>query len=180
MNKKGMATFDLFGYIFLMFFAAVFLGIALFMFNYITDILSMNVDVGGANLGAVTNQTLGKMNVAFVNIADTMGILLLFGMVILMLLNAYFVGSKYPKIFMVIDFFLLIFAFITSVYLSQTYEIIINSTPLFELYIIDMSKTSTFILNLPWITSTLGVLIMILSYSGIRKDDKGDSDVYGY
>ena len=178
--KKGMATFELFLYIFLFFFAAIFLGVALFMFNQITDVLSIDVDVGQVNLREITNSTLGKMNTAFINMVDTMGILLLFGMILLMLFNAYFIGSQYPRIFIVLDIFILIFAFITAIYLSQIYEIYINSTPYFEFYITDMPLTSKFILKLPWITSTVGVLIMILSYSGIRKDDKGDVNVLGY
>lgn len=180
MNKKGMATFPLFLYIFLFFFTAIFLGIALFIFNITTDSLSVDVNIGQVNLQEVTNLTLGKMNTAFINTVDTMGILLLFGMIIFMLFNAYFISSQYPKLFFIIDIFILIFAFITAIYLSQMYELIINSTPYFDFYINDMPLTSKFILRLPLVVSAVGMLIMILSYAGFRKDDDKGVNVYGY
>ena len=172
MNKQGLAVMYLFLFVFIVFFFAIFLGLSLFGFNQINDALDRDVDVGQVNLQTINSQTFGQMNTGFVNNADLIGIVVLLMMSVAMILSGYFLGSKYPKLFIATDILILVFVFILAVYISQVYETFINSTDLFELYIDDIPKTSKFILNLPSIVGTLGALIMIFSYAGIRK--KGD------
>lgn len=180
MNKKGTAVLQLFIFVFAMFFIALFLGLTLWGFNLINDVFDQDVEVGQVNLGEVNALTFGKMNAGFIANADTIGIVILLGMCLLMVMNGYFFGYKYPKFFLAVDILILVFVFILSVYLSQVYEIFINSTDLFNLFIDDIPKTSTFILNLPTIIATVGALVMIVSYSGIRKfEQRREVNFYG-
>ena len=183
-NKKGSAIIWGFVVIFAALFMSIFLGLAVFGFNLLTETFGQDVDIGQVNLKDVTDATLGKLNTGFIQNADTIGILLLLGMCLLMIFNGYYVGSKNPKLFFVIDIFLLALFFIPSIYIAQVYETFIHSTDLFSnTYINVIPKTSKFMLNLPTIIGTVGVITMILSYAGIRKDDElagEDVNVLGY
>lgn len=180
MNKKGSVIIQLFIFVFAVFFIGLFLGLTLWGFNLVNDVLDQDVEVGQVNLGEINALTFGKINTGFIANADTIGIVVLLGMCLLMILNGYFFGSKYPKFFLAIDILILVFVFITSVYLSQVYEVFINSTTLFDLFKDDIPKTSKFILNLPTIIATIGSLIMIVSYSGLRKAEQNrGTNIYG-
>ena len=169
-NKSGMSTFFLFFFIFAAFFFAFFLGLGLWMFSLVNSALDQDVMVGQVNLQTINNQTFGAIYDGFLNSADTIGILVLLMMSFLMIVNAYFLSSDNPKLFLVADILILVFVFILAVYISQVYSIFINSSSLIsEVFIDDIPKPSTFILNLPSIVGTLGALIMIASYSGLRK-----------
>ena len=181
MNKKGSNIIQMFIFVFVAFFIAVFLGIALLSFNLIDDALDQDVEMGQVNLADINDLTFGKINLGFVANADTIGIIILLGMCLLMILNGYFFGSKYPKFFLALDILILVFVFMVSVYLSQVYELFIDSAALFDLFKDDIPKTSKFILNLPAIIGTLGALIMIVSYSGLKKQEQNRrADFYGY
>lgn len=172
--------FDMFLYLILFLVVAIMIGVLLIMFNNVNDVFDEDVDVGQVNLAEVNNQTFGRMNTAFINSADYIGVFLLFGMVLAMILNAYFLGSRYPKVFFVVDIFILLFAFILAVYVSRVYDTLIHSADIFSVFRDDLPKTSKFLLNLPVITTIVGIIIMIISYSSIKRDDKGAVNVYGY
>lgn len=178
-NKRGLGTVNMFIFIFAAFFMILFLGIVLFIFNQINAALDIDVDIGQVNLRDVNSETFGKINTGFVNNADVLGVMMLLGMSLLMILNGFFIGQKSPKIFLVIDILILVFVFITAVYLSQTYETFINSTSVLDLYIDDLPKSSKFILNLPLFVGTLGALVMIFTYAGLNKE-RGELNVQGF
>lgn len=178
-KKRGQATIYMFLFVFVVFFFALFLGLALWGFNIVNDVFDQDLEVGQVNLSEINAQTFGKMNTAFIDSADTIGIVLVLGMALVMIFNAYALGDRYPKLFFVVDVLILVFVFITAIYLSQTYDIFINSTDLFDLYVNDLPKTSAFVLNLPAVVGTLGALILIFSYIGIRRDER-EPDVGGY
>jgi hypothetical protein len=173
-DKKGLSTIQLFLFIFASFFGIVFLGLAIWGFDLVKTNLGVDVMIGQVNLQNATNQTFGMISDAMVTNGDTIGVILLLGMCLLMIMNGYYFGSKYPKFFLIIDIFVIIFAFLLAVYISQAYETLINSSSIFSFYADDLPKSSTFILNLPLIISIVGVLIMIVSYAGIKKDDQDD------
>lgn len=172
MNKKGSSVVLGFIIIFVSLLFAIFLGLAVFSFNLINDVLSQDVEVGQVNLKTISESTFGQINLGIINNADTIGIIMLLGMCFLMILHGYYFGSQNPAIFFVVDMFLLVLFFIPSIYVSQVYELFIHSTVLFEdTFINILPKTSKFMLNLPTIIGTVGVITMILSYTGIRRDD---------
>ncbi len=170
-NKRGSISMVwAFMIIFISLLFSIFLGITVYSFNLINDVMSYDVDIGQVNLKEVTEATFGQINTGMINNADTIGIIFLFGMLILMMLNGYFVGKNYPKLFFVVDFFLLALFFIPSIYVSQVYEIFINSTAILSPTFIDViPKVSKFMLNLPTIIATAGIITMVLTYAKIGK-----------
>lgn len=184
MNKKGTSVIWGLIIIFSSLLMAIFLGITVYSFNLVNDVLSQDVDMGQVNLKNVSDTTFGQINSGMLANADTIGIILLLGMCLMMILNGYYVGSKSPKLFFVIDIFLLALFFIPSIYVSQIYETFINSSTVFsDTFINTIPKVSKFMLNLPQIIASVGVITMILSYAGIRRDDdinRGDVNVLGY
>lgn len=179
-NKKGMTTIQIFLFIFAAFLGIILLGIAMWGFDLVNDNLGIDVNVGQVNLQNVTNQTFGKVSNAFVDNGDTIGIILLLGMCLFMIVNGYVIGQKYPKLWIVIDIFILVFAFVLAVYISQTYSTLINSSSILSIYEDSLPNSSTFVLNLPLVISIVGILIMIVTYAGIRKDEEQETTVLGY
>ena len=180
MDKKGLGLFQIFSFLFLAFFVAIFLGIYLWIFVLMDSSLDLDIDVGNVNLKEINNQTFGKIVEEFKGAADNMGMALILGMALLMILNGYYFGPK-SKLWFSVDILILVFAFILAVYLASTYSTFINSSSLLtETYINDLSKTSSFVLQLPIYVSTLGFLIMIVTYAGIRKRKEEEPNVLGY
>lgn len=178
-NKKGSTQVWGFVLMFAALFVAIWLGIAVYLFGTVNDVLSIDVDIGQVNLKTISDATYGQMNTGLINNADTIGIIMLFGMSLLMILNGFVTGSRYPRLFFVVDIFLLVLFFIPAIYISQLYETFINSTPLFENAFMNViPKVSKFMLNLPTIIGTVGVLTMILTYSGLnRREETGGVNV---
>lgn len=178
-NKQGMATLKIFIFCFYAFLIIMGIGIAVLMFNLINDALDEDIQMGQVNLQDANNQTFGQLTNAMTTNADVIGMAVIFGMMILMMLNAFVVGKRSKKLMLVADVFILVFAFILSVYISQIFEIFINSSSILDVFINDMPDSSKFILTLPLIVSTLGVILMILSYTGINQGVK-EVNVLGY
>ncbi len=182
-NKKGVqgpVTIQMFLFVIIAFLAIVFWGIYIFAFDTITTNIGVDVDVGAVNLQAVTNSTLGQINTALVANGDILGIILLLSMVMMMLLNGFFLGRENSRLWIVGDIFILVFVFIFAVYIAQIYDIFINAAPILDVFIDDLPKSSTFILNLPIYVATIGALIMIISYSAISESKRGESNVLGF
>ena len=169
-NKKGVGLVGLFVMMFVSLLFSIFLGITVYSFNLVTTTLAIDVEVGQVNLGETVDATLGQINTGIIGNADTIGIIFLFGMCLLLILNGYFTGDKYPKLFFIVDFFILALFFIPAIYISQVYETLINSTSLFEdTFINVIPKVSKFMLNLPVIMAIVGIITMIVSYAGIKQ-----------
>ena len=183
-NKKGTSLIWGLVIIFSSLLIAIFLGVAVFAFDLVNDVLSEDVDMGQVNLKEISEATFGQINSGLLDNADTIGIIILLGMCLMMIINGYYIGSKNPKLFFVIDIFLLALFFIPSIYVSQIYETFINSSTVFQdTFINGIPNVSKFMLNLPTIIASVGVITMIISYAGIRKDDdivRGDVNVLGY
>lgn len=171
-NKRGLSLVFILLFIFACFFLIIFLGLAMFSFSQVNSILNQDVDIGQVNLQDVNNQTFGQISTGFVDNGDTLGIVMIFGMVLFMMLNGFILGRDHPKLFLIIDIFILFFAFILAVYISQTFETFINASSVLSVYIDDLPKSSAFILNLPVYVSIIGILVMILTYAGINKKEE--------
>lgn len=163
-----MQTFQLFLFLFFFLLVAVGIGIVLILFDQVDTALDEDIDVGQVNLRAIKNQTFGQINDAMQVQADTIGIMLLFGMVLFMIVNAYF-NKTSLRLMIIVDIFLIVFAFILAIYISQTYETLINSDSILDPFINTIPNTSKFMLNLPIIVSASGILIMIVSYVRMRR-----------
>lgn len=172
-NKKAIATFELFHFLIIGFVILLVVGLFVYMFNLVTTSLDMDLMVGAVNLSQVTQSTIGQINTAILTKINTFGIFILFGMVLGMLINAYFTRDEYPSLFLIIDLMLIIFAYILSVYLSNSYEMIISTEPFRDIFVTNLSLSSKFLLNLPLISVVVGILIMIITYTKIplRKEE---------
>ncbi|KKM84190.1 hypothetical protein LCGC14_1301730 [marine sediment metagenome] len=177
-NKRGIATFQIFLFAFIVLFWIIFLGIEVLIFNLTFDNLNIDLDVGGTNLGNVTRGTLGQINTGLLNSADFIGYSLIFGMVLIMFVGAYYFRGQFPKVMLVVDILILVFAYILAVYITNSYEILINSTTILgDVYIDVLPKSSEFILRLPIFVSIIGAIIIILSYSGFPKTNEGEASI---
>ncbi|KKM64849.1 hypothetical protein LCGC14_1497210 [marine sediment metagenome] len=182
-NKKGVqgpVTIQMFLFVVVAFLVIVFLGIYVFVFDLVTTNIGVDIDVGQVNLQNITNSTLGQLNIALGLNADILGIILLLMMSVVMILNGFFLGRGNSRLWIIGDIFILVFVFILSVYIAQIYDTFINATTLLDVYINDLPKSSTFILNLPTYVATIGALIMIVSYSAISEARRGEANVLGF
>lgn len=180
-DKKGLAVIDLFvfsGYVLVI---IMFLGLAMLIFSLINTYLGQDVDIGNVNLQNATEDTFGKLSSALVNYGDSLGISLIFGMVIFMIGNAYFTSENYPKLMIVIDIIILVVAFIFAIYISQGYNYLITAETdgILDIYVDSLPKSSSFLLNLPAYIGVIGALVMIFSYTGFRRNSE-EPNVLGY
>lgn len=178
-NKKGQFT------------ALMFLGIMLVLFLVIyflvfgTTILKIdeqfdqNISIGQVNLAEVNAVTFGVFADSLRNNADWWGLGTIFGMIFGLLLSAYFLRNKFPKISLIIDIFIIIAVFVFSLYMRSIYLTLMESLAsageaFLELY---MPNTSKFLLNLPIFVSIIGVLMMVINHSSIpaRKEETGQT-----
>jgi len=169
-DKRGITTIGIFTFIFTILVWIILLGVYVLIFNLTTTNLAIDVDMGQVNLKEVVDSTMGQLNTAFLNRADTIGYIIIFGLVLNMFVNAYLFRGKFPRLFAIVDIILLVFAYIVAVYVSNSYETLINATSDLSVYIDNLFKSSTFILKLPTFVSIIGVIIMILSYAGFPRE----------
>jgi len=180
-DKRGIsATADILKVVIpILFVGVIILGIFVFAFDTITDSLSVDTPQMQYSLKNATDSSLGKLNIGLLNSADWIGLALIFGLIGGMIINAFFFRGRYPKLFFIIDLLILISTLIVSVYLTNVYEILINE-PILDVYKTNLPLSSTFVLKLPMIVGIVGMIVMILSYSGIPHKRKTLEGEYGY
>ncbi len=181
MNKTGkLNALMIFVLIFLGVLAIIIMGIFVYGGNLVEQTFhSIDVVIGDQNFTEVYDDTLGKGINAFLNGADEYGLGLLLGMIILMVILS-FTFSENQKTWIVLEFVILIVAFIFAVMIQNTYNIIINSSTTFlDIYSVDLIKSSKFILNLPIIVPIVWAFIVILTY-GISKRPRRTGEGIGF
>lgn len=133
--------------------------------------LNRNVSVGQVNLQEINDDTFGKFHSTFINQADWWGLATIFGMVSGLFLSAFFLRGRMPKFGIILDV-LIIFSFlILSVYVSNTYETLINAFNSAGLTFLEdkTPKTSFFIANLPIFVTIIGAGTTLLFHSSIPR-----------
>ena len=173
-NKRGLVTIGIILYIFMVFTWVIIIGIYLIIFNLTTENLAIDIDIGQVNLKDTVDNTMGKFNDSFTASADLFGFIVIFGMMINMFMSAFLFRGKYPRLFMIVDIIILVFAYILAVYISQSYDLLINASSVLDVYSNDMQRTSTFILNLPKFVALMGAIVMILSYAAFPRDTEAE------
>jgi len=162
-------------FIFILIIGVLVASIMLFVGGIITikinDALSQDVEIGQVNLQDINDDTFGVFNAMYLNNADWWGLSVIFGMMFGLFLSAYFLRGKYPKFGIIFDIFIILAAFIFSLYISSTYSILVDSLnnagePFLETYI---PKTSMFLLNLHIFVVIIGVISMVLFHSSIPR-----------
>ena len=158
----------------------ILLGALVFTVHTIRTNLSIDVDVGGVNLINVTEATFGVMDDAFMEGADELGVMVLFATVFAMLGSAYFLQGKFHRLVIPVEIVILVVMFIVSVYIAIIYNtFVLEADMLSDIYRDTLPKTSKFVLNLPVITTIVGVLMIVINHIKIRGKDEG-TNVLGF
>ncbi len=178
-GKAGkLNTLMLLVLIFLGFASVIILGIFVYGANLIDQTFSnINIEVGDVNFTEAYDDTLGQGVNVFLNSADSYGLFLLLGMIVLMIITSYtFLETQ--KVWIVAEFVILIIAFILAVTIRGAFNTVINSsTALLDIYSIDLIKSSKFILNLHIIIPVVWSFIVILVYGIFRKERRIGTDI---
>ncbi len=170
-NKKGQSTIMMVVMLLFLFFAAILFLVGGITVVKINNALDIDLEVGQVNLAEVNALTFGKYQEMFLVNADWWGTSLIFGMVLGLFLSSYFLRGTFPKWGIVLDIFIILFIFLTSLYVSATYQILMDvMAGAGETFLEDYTpKFSMFILNLPVFVVIIGVIMMILFHSRIPK-----------
>ncbi len=175
-NKKAYTTMML---IFLIFFALILLT-SLAVFSYSLGLVDTQFSQLDFKIGNISfNESYQKlMHPGMVALSVTSPKMVSIGTILGLVLVLLIVGIKSKRksnLWIILDIFIIIVAEIVAVAVKITFEnYIINLTP--ELYVIfttTLAASSKWILNLPTLIPTIGVLIMIATYI-LRREDKGD------
>ncbi len=180
-GKSGkMNAFMLIPIIFLGFIGIIIMGIFVYGANVVDQTFSsMDIMVGEVNFTEAYDQTLGIGINVFLDSADSYGLSLLLGTIILIVISSFIFKEK-QKAWIVAEFGILIIAFIFAVTIQGAYETVINSSSqLLDIYSIDLINSSKFILNLHIIIPVVWAFMVIVSYGLFRKEDSSFSDLGG-
>ena len=171
MNNRGQMTMFLVVLLVVALSTVVLLGIGGIIVVHINDILNQDIDLGQVNLQDLNDDTFGVYTTMFLHNADWWGLAILFGLIFGLFLSAYFLRSKFPKWGLILDIFMIIGAFIVCLYISSTYNIILDAlNDAGETFLEDyVTKTSMFVQNLHIFVTIIGVIMMILFHSSIPK-----------
>ncbi len=170
-NKRGQITmFILYGLILVVVVVFVLLIVGI-VSNKINTALNQNVTIGEVNLATINAQTFGKFNTMILNHADFIGTSAIFGMILGLFLSAYFTRGILPKWGIILDIFIIISAFIFTIYLSQVYSTLLNAlASANETFLEDsLARTSRFMINLPIFVVIIGAIMMFLFHSSIPR-----------
>jgi len=158
--------------IFVIFFCIIFLGLITYTFITFNDVIT-EVDFNlteNLSFQETYNETLGVGINAVIDQADNWGIFLVFGMVIMMILCG-FVFRSNQKLWLILEIFILVTAFILAGVLQYTFnETIHSSDELLDVYSNNIQKSSTFMLYLPLIIVVIWFLVIIVAYSRITPE----------
>ena len=174
-NKKSQITIFIVILILGVFIASIFLLVGGLIVTKINNALDVDIEIGQVNLAEENAKTWGKFTEMYVIGADWWGTSLIFGMIFGLFLSSFFVRGSFPKWGIILDIFIILFAFFISLYISSSYQELINIfASIDETFLEDtIPKTSMFILNLPIFVPVIGVIMMILFHSSIpRKTDE--------
>ena len=163
-NKKGFVNIFLIMFVLFAFLGIVLLGVVVLFMDILDDSLDVDLEMGSVNLRDANAATIGQVADGFNVNADFMGIGLIFGMIIGMIGSAYILRGQFPRLFIIVDILVILVSYIIAVYLAGTFDTLINSTTILNIYEVNMNNSSTFILNLPNTVGIVGVLVMIFSY----------------
>ena len=173
MNKKAQSAVPVFIVMAVVLVSIIGLGLIAYASNEInTAFMSVDGMVGQVNFSEATENTWGEFNSGLINSLNFLGIALIFGLLIGMLVVAYYTRHEKPVLFFIIDILLLFIAFIVAGYISDSYEILIGVDVFNEIFVQNMNLVAKAMLNLPILVTVFGVLTMIISYIGIPKSSE--------
>ena len=175
-DKKGQMSVFLFLIIVGLFFSLILIFVGGIITIKINNALDQNINIGQVNLRTLNADTFGIFATTYLDNADWWALSILFGMIFGLFLSAYFIRRTYPKMGLIFDIFIIIVAFIVSLYISASYSTILTAlSGAGETFLEDYTpKASMFLLNLPIFIVIIGVIVMILFHSSIpqRREER--------
>lgn len=181
MDKRGITTGVLLFFVVFTFISLIVIGVWIYGSGAIADgfqeLADANITIGEVSFNQTYEDTLKPGLTTVSNSAPKLAsTLLLFGMVILMVMNGYFF-RQLKGTWILLDFFIIIIAFVLAVVISSSFETFINSSPEFlSIFSTELSLASRFMLNLHVAIPVIGVLIMVATYAITKpKADEGQA-----
>ena len=171
LNKKGQMTIMMTFLIVGLFIGLIFLLVIGLVSTKINDALNINETAGAVNIGEESAKHWGKFNEMVVVGADWWGMSIIFGMILGLFASSYVLRNRFPKWGLIFDIFIILFAFIVSLYVSTSYSLVLDAmAEIDETFLEDhVTKTSMFMVNLPIFIVIIGVVMMILFHSSIPR-----------
>jgi len=166
-NKKGAAV-DLFIWMIVAVVIIIFFGLWLWMFNTTTDIFKGMTSTQYVNISDATEKTFSQVNDAQNTWVPILGYMMILSMALTILLSNFLVKS-HPAFF-VVYVLIVIGAVISSVYLSNYYETLMQDAVFGATFQTTMSGGSFIILNLPIFVTVIGLFGAIFLFAGILRD----------
>lgn len=173
-SKRGFSpTAMIFAFVFLVFFIVIIFGIIYYAAYKADSIMGgiTGLSIGDVDFHDKYEETLGSGINSLINTLSVTSLFLILGLVVVMMIMGYHLRDT-NKLWIIMDIFLILAAFLCSVYLSNTFDDLINSNgELFSVYSGEFETPSRLLLNLPIIVPIVGVLIMIVTYATVRKKE---------
>lgn len=170
--KKGFTSIMLIFFVFFAFFVVVFAGVTFYGMETFRDASNItDFQVGNVSFSETYENTLGQGLETVISTLSTVSFALLLGMIIVMLIIGFKTRDK-NRLWVILDIFIIIVAFVTAVYISITFNSFINSNEIFlDIYSIDIQKSSAFLLNLPLVIAVVGGLIILATYIPFKRKE---------
>ena len=167
-NKKG-AMMDIYIWLIMIFVWAIFFGLWVYGFGEITDgFLDSDIKVGNQNVSDIANDSLGTINRLQNGAIELLGVGMIIAFALSIWISNYLV--KVNPVFIVVYIFIAATGIMFSVYLSNSYETLMETQPLGDTFI-SFAALSFMMLNLPLITTVVSVFGMIFLFAGIIRDE---------
>ena len=181
-NKKGVTTIALIVVIFI----AISLLVVLAIFSYALGLvdhtfLQIDLNVGNTSFNETYQELMQPgLQTLEITVPQNISIGVLLGLVFVLLI----VGAKSPKksnIWIILDIVVIIIAEVVAVAIKISFrDQILNLTPeLYNVFTTTLQSGSKWILNLPTLIPTIGVLIIIATYI-LKKEVNENEDEGGF
>lgn len=165
-NKNGYITLGLIIVLIMALILVMVVGVSVFVFEQVDAGFSdINFQLGNISFNDTYDTSLGVgLNAMKTTFPKILSLGTLLGMIIVLIMIGYF-SPKIGRLWIVLDFLVIIVAEILAVVVSSSFESFINTSPDFiRIYSTTLSAPSTFILTLPVTLPMIGGLVMLATY----------------
>ena len=175
-NKKGVTTLAL---IFVIIFSLILVGLFIigsYTFGLVDDSLTqIEVSIGNDSFQTVYQDTLQLgIKAMETTVPQIASIAILLGMIIVMLIIGYST-KKMGRLWMLVDIGVLIIAEILAVIVTSNFSEYVSSNPAFITIVRDtIPLAAKFILNLPILVPTIGIIIMITTHLMTKEKEESE------
>lgn len=181
-NKRGQITILMVFILIGLLFSLIFIFIGGVVAVRINETLDRDIDLGQVNLASVNADTFGKFTEMYIANADWWGLSIIFGMVCGLFLSAFMTRGVSPKWGVILDIFIIVVVFITSLYVSSAYSTVLDVlASAGETFLEDyVGNTSRFMIHLPIFVVIIGAIMMFIFHSSIPRRDEERLQSGGY